>query len=347
MDTTRDMIARLRAQYGRPERQTALIDDSSTITRDRLGDALNARFGGRDVWVYIADFGDAWVVFEIESENSVEAGTWRCDYGLDEDGKIELGERQPVERHVVYRPVQRAFLSTVDDRTFLTAPVQLAKEQSSSPAQILWLQGRLVGGEKANRNGAMWTTADLEMGKPSVPNTPLNWLHEGRHIIGSVTAAELVVPSPLESASSGIAEPYIAATSGVWRWLWPDEARVIEQAAAQGSLWYSMECIAREIACVGDNGCGESYDYVQVMKYGSACQHILERSSTRRMVDPTFLGAAVIVPPVRPGWADADLELMSAAHDLAEVAHARVGDNGMNSTEWESLMVQVIAHARA
>jgi hypothetical protein len=29
---------------------------------------------------------------------------------------------------------------------------------------FLWIQGRFVGAEKANRNGAFWKTEDLELG---------------------------------------------------------------------------------------------------------------------------------------------------------------------------------------
>lgn len=338
-----ETIERLRAYYGRPEH--ALVGDSVDFTRDALRDAIGARWGGQHRWVYVHDFGEGWVAWGVEDESGVTTD-FRATWTL-EDGVVVIGEAEEVERRTVWEPTtQKAFLSLVDGKPILTAPVGLDLTKAATPnPHYLWLQGRLVGGEKANRNGAFWATADLEVGLPTVNHGPLNWLHEGRHVIGSIVASELIRPA-VEVAGEP-AEPHIRAASAVWRWLWPDEARVIEMAADQGSLWYSMECVAREVSCMGDTGCGQTFDYAAVMTGNAGCQHIAERSSTRRLVDPTFLGAAVIVPPVKPGWADADLTLMQTAASLAETAHAQVGDNGMDVQQWEALMAAVVVNTRA
>ena len=118
---------------------------------------------------------------------------------------------------------------------------------------------RFVGAEKANRNGAFWSTADLELGELSVRNGPLNWLHEARHVIGTIADTRLVQRD--EQTASDLDQPYIEAASAIWKWIYPDEAWVIEQASDANKLWYSMECISKEVACAGESGCGAEASY--------------------------------------------------------------------------------------
>ena len=47
---------------------------------------------------------------------------------------------------------------------------------------------------------------------------------------------------------------HIVATAAVWRFLFPKEAQTIERAAQGGDLYYSMECISRQVACVDTPG---------------------------------------------------------------------------------------------
>jgi len=136
--------------------------------------------------------------------------------------------------------------------------------------------------------------------------------------------------------------------AAVWRWIFPDESYVLEQASDQRKLWYSMECVSREVACMGENGCGATVPYMDAISNGpNVCVHVRERSSTRRFVDPTFLGGAVIVPPVRPGWADADARVMREAASLAEKAYEQAGQPDMTASQWEALMAEVVGFARA
>lgn len=244
---------------------------------------------------------------------------------------------------------QRAFLTVVDGKAVVTAPAKTwGFEKASTPnSKMLWVHGAFVGAEKANRNGALWTTKDLEVGEPTVRYGPLNWLHEERHIIGAIADSKLVTPET-EAASvfGGITDPYIAAAATVWKWIWPDESRVVEMASEAGQLWFSMECFAEQIECAGEGSCGESFDYVQVVRAQAGCEHIRERSASRRMVDPTFLGGAVIVPPVRPGWGEARAEVMAEAASLAEDAYEQAGEPDMPAAAWEQLMAHVVEFAR-
>lgn len=255
------------------------------------------------------------------------------------------------------------FLTEIAGRVILTAPAHTFTEADDLPKELaerwssradsgsrfnLWLQGRFVEAEKANRNGAYWSTEDLQFGEMSVRNGPLNWLHEEKTVIGTIADNALVMPENTERAElTPGPRPYIAAASAVWRWVHPDKVKAIEAASDAGRLYYSMECIAREMSCQSDQthvGCGKSFDYVTAMTNPRAtCEHIAAKSSARRMVDPSFLGGAVIVPPVQPGWAGASVEVIRSAASLAEQTEQAMGD--MRASEWEQLMASVVRYA--
>lgn len=265
----------------------------------------------------------------------------------------DVRDRAFVEAEATELPKERAFLTEVAGRTILTGPASvMGIEKAMTPNEhFLWMQGRFVGAEKANRNGALWTTADLEVGEPTVRYGPLNWLHEAKHIIGTLADQRLVQPS-VEQAAEGV-QPHIWTLSPIWKWVYPDEAYVVEQASDAGKLWYSMECVSKEVECVGDGGCGAKASYTEYLKaskssYGSSpavCSHMREKSAIRRFAEPTFLGGAVIVPPVRPGWADADASVLRQAALLSEKAFEDAGQPDMTASEWEHVMADVLLFA--
>lgn len=187
------------------------------------------------------------------------------------------------------------------------------REVARGPSPHLWVAGRYVGADEPNRNGAFWSSADLEMGEPTVANGPVNWLHEERHIIGAIAGSKLV--SREAASESGLGQ-HIVALSAVWPWLYPDESNLIRQASEAGSLWFSMECVSREVACI-DESCGKALTYREYMtEKASRCEHM---ATGRRFVDPVFEGVGIIVPPVRPGWADSDARVtMEQAEGLVE-----------------------------
>lgn len=244
----------------------------------------------------------------------------------------------------------KAFLTEVNGRTLLTAPANVFTSETEKALHankhFLWMQGRFVGAEKANRNGAFWKTEDLELGELTVRHGPLNWLHEARHVIGTIASTQLITRE--QAADRDVEQPYIQAASAIWRWIYPDEAWVVEQASDAQKLWYSMECISEEVACVGDNGCGAKASYGDYMQgKGGTCAHMVEKSATRHFANPTFLGGAVIVPPVRPGWAEADATVMRQAAGLAEHAFEQAGKPDVAASEWEQLMAQVVRFSGA
>lgn len=263
------------------------------------------------------------------------AARLRAHYGRDQLAQRELVVTSATAEAPTHE-LARAFVTEVDGHTLLTSRVERAADDDSF---LLWLDGRFVGGEKANRNGAFWSVGDLEFGAPTVPGGPLNWLHEERKVVGVLASATL--HNDREAAND--IGPHISAKSAVWKWVWPGEVRAIREAAEAGSLYYSMECISREVACMAPE-CETVVGYMQTMGGAEeACEHIRQRSAARRFIDPVFLGGAVILPPTRPGWADANVELMRQGSSLAERAEASMGD--ASSREWERLMASLVSFA--
>lgn len=237
------------------------------------------------------------------------------------------------------------------DSLFLTGPaVTLSPEKAAAwekaataNPQYTYLQGRFVEADNPNRNNAYWTTQDLEMGQPTVANGPLNWLHDDQHIVGVLTDSELVYR---ERAAQGEVGTHITAMAVVWKFLYPRETQMIEKASADRSLWYSMECTSQTVTCIdspGRPGCGGTFPYAQVqLEPTKVCNHLREKSSVRRFGDPTFLGGAVIIPPVVPGWGDANAAVMRQAAAISERAHLT---EQLTETEAASMVAMVLRYA--
>jgi HK97 family phage prohead protease len=68
--------------------------------RDMLRNALGDKFAtGEDEWVYLEDFGDDWVVYELKNE------MLRCSYSIDGD-KVTLGKPETVTSQTTYVPME-------------------------------------------------------------------------------------------------------------------------------------------------------------------------------------------------------------------------------------------------
>jgi hypothetical protein len=231
----------------------------------------------------------------------------------------------------------------------LTAPAsvlgldeQKAWEKAAAPnPHVAYLHGRFVEADAPNRNNAFWSTEDLELAQATVTNGPLNWLHDEKHIIGTLTDSKMVYRETADDVGN-----HIQAMSAIWKFIYPRETEVIEKASASHTLWYSMECTSETVTCIdgpGRPGCGDTFPYKTVMREpAKVCQHIREKSSIRRFNQPTFLGGAVIIPPVRPGWGKADATIMRQAAEVTE--HNHLSDL-LDRPDAEQMVAMVIAYA--
>lgn len=234
-----------------------------------------------------------------------------------------------------------SFALEADGRVIIASPVEAAEESSSK--WTLDFRGRLVEAEKANLNGAFWTQKDLEFGLPSVAHGPLNWGHDPKEIVG--TLLNPVMVSAEQAANEGVG-PHIQTGARFWSYLSPERANMLRKYIDEGRAWFSMECIASQIECRGPNGCGSVMSYADAAnKTERACQHVRERSSHRRFVQPVFQGAAVIVPPQRPGWASAAITgLVQNAERQLEAANLSV--DGLSDEDAVAMVTAILQWAK-
>ena len=225
---------------------------------------------------------------------------------------------------------------------------------------VMWIAGDFVEADNPNQNTQFWTAGDLELAEYTIRYAPLNMVHKFQTPVGFYAATQTV---KLErDAASEDAEPQgtmkIQALSGLWTHIFPFEAAQAEAANDEGLLFYSMECRGTHLTCGTDEarglkGCGETFEYMAVDTH---CDHLQERSSVRHIVNPTFRGGALIVPPVKPGWKNASASILeesvlqeaAAYAEQTETLYNMVNATGrdLSPSAWEHLMAQVVGSAR-
>lgn len=223
---------------------------------------------------------------------------------------------------------------------------------------IRWVLGKFVEANKANLNKQYWDLDHLRMAQPTIAHAPMNMLHHAHNIVGTFVATEMLYPMGDEAEGSEAREaayehenPYIEALGAFWKWLFPNELQVVEAAHNCGSLFFSMECIAKTITCAGEVGCGMEFAYAGP-RSESYCEHLNSGQGIKQLNHPIFVGGALIFPPERPGWAGAEIKDLSSLvkeHQvLAERAYAEVSGEAphLSPKEWEYLMTMVLAHAK-
>ena len=237
---------------------------------------------------------------------------------------------------------------------FLAAPAALVNDThetaSSWAAQhivandaIKWVVGKYVEADNANSNGQYWSLEDLRVAQPTINNTPMNMLHKPRNVVGAWLHNEMIYPTD-EAAEE--ANPYIEVLGAFWKYYFPEELAVVEAAFEEGNLFLSMECVAETITF--DNGeREETFEYKGPfhVDYGDWNK---DSSAIRKLNQPTFLGGALIVPPVAPGWKRADVKdlsnLVKCHAALAEQTFEAVAASAphMDDTQVEGVTLELL-----
>jgi hypothetical protein len=227
------------------------------------------------------------------------------------------------------------FVTERNGKAYVTAraqivsdPEELAREYAFAMSEeklnpaFLWISGRYVQGEKANRNGQFWTTSDLKNSEYSIKYTPLNVLHESE-AVGVFVETKLVH----REAAAGESEllPEIQALSALWAHNYPQIADAARAAHEKGQLWYSMECVGEAKQCLT---CNRTFEW----SAATFCEH-MESSATspRRLINPLFQGGALIFPPTKPGWDEAEIE------EVANATNEYADRNDHDAREYEAL----------
>lgn len=173
-----------------------------------------------------------------------------------------------------------------------------------------YILGKYAEADNPNRNHQFTEAAQLEAGMGGLVYSPLNINHTNQ-IVGNFIAANMAHPSDEQSAA-GI-HPHMEALSVFWKERTdPETLKDVEKAHSSNSLFYSMEARPESLKCDGEKGCGQEMAYVARFDT-SYCVHMNNPSmgALRNMQNPKFLGGALIVPPVKPGWSNASIEEIS------------------------------------
>jgi len=215
---------------------------------------------------------------------------------------------------------------------------------------IKWMLGNFVEADRPNNNGHIFPLADLtDYGVATIPNKPLNMLHHARYVVGSMVAAEMVDGVP---QADGEQHPVVEVLSGLWANIFREEASLINKAHQEGSLYYSMECLPGKVACP-EAGCGVTAAW-EGFESPNYCAHMnASRVSKKMLHQPHFGAGAAIVPPVLPGWSNADIKdiqsMLKEHAEKAEALYADLQDDAphLGPKEWERLMKEIIALAES
>jgi hypothetical protein len=209
-----------------------------------------------------------------------------------------------------------------------------------------WIIGKFVEAEKANNNRQYFSLDGLRMAQPTIAHAPMNMNHSGRRIVGAYVATDFVYPTGSEEEAAAF-NPFIEALAVFWAAHFPEDWNEVEKAHAEGHLYYSMECVPSHLKCAGENGCNQEFEYAGRTS-PSYCQHLNQGASEKFLVNPHFTAGACIVPPVRPGWNNADVHSLVANHaDAADRVYAEVAQDmdHLGPREWELMMVELLAMA--
>lgn len=256
-------------------------------------------------------------------------------------------------------------------RVYLTNVARLVRSRDDVPQElaadwatqeqnpfIKWIAGNFVESDRPNRNKQFWTAGDLEVAEYTIRGAPLNMVHKTRQPVGFFQDTHKVAVSHDDEDGEGdeasddeVSPLRIEALAGMWTHLFPFEAALVDAADEKSLLYYSMECRGTHIICAGEQGCGEKFEY---LKPDTHCEHLKDRASIRHIVNPTFRGGALIVPPVRPGWSEAHASVfkeavMQEAAKFAEQnedAYAAAQAHGdLTPAAWEHMMATIISLA--
>lgn len=227
---------------------------------------------------------------------------------------------------------------------------------------LAWVLGNFVCADTPNYNGHIFPLEDLKASYPAIANRPLNLVHNHHQIVGVFAGAELVYPTtmsataPPAEAASAPQVPYVEAVAAFYKFYFPDTFNVVKDAHAQGNLFFSMEAVPKTLTCAGNGdgstGCGREFAYKGRLDE-SYCDHLREPGAHRVMNKPRFTAGALVLPPSRPGWKDADITELSRLMD-----HHLYGDelemaleqgatefSNLSAQQWEEAMASLVSLA--
>jgi hypothetical protein len=219
-----------------------------------------------------------------------------------------------------------------------------------------YLVGKYVEAGKPNQNNHYWSFADLKASQDTIRYSPLNMLHVPHKVVGSFIDTEMVYPTGEAEAKAQdyqYLNPYVEALAVMYRYYFPSIMPDIRAAHEEGSLFISMECVAETVSCIGPMGCEATFEFAGV-RSDTYCAHINSGASVTALNKPHFLGGALIIPPVRPGWQGANVDDLLAAgltdHKELVSCHAQGIYESLqqelphlDAAQWEYMMAAILS----
>lgn len=246
----------------------------------------------------------------------------------------------------------RARLVSHDDKTIRAWSERHVRQDPD----IKWILGNFVEAERANSNGHTFPLADLFVSQRTLDLKPLNMVHHPQYIVGAFAGGQMLSPQGEvveasdyllddELISADLGMPFMEAVAAFWYRNWPEEHEVIQRAHNEGQLFYSMEAIPETITCSTPE-CAMTAKYMG-HEHESYCEHMNGITGPKRLDKPVFSGGAIIVPPVQPGWKNADIKEISKlvaqrGFDFEKI----VADSQPEELEvviWEQMMANLLS----
>lgn len=208
-----------------------------------------------------------------------------------------------------------------------------------------WILGHYVEASNANQNKQYFSLEDLQKNHDSLNNTPLNLNHTSQ-IVGTFVANDITYP---KEDQAGVVNPHMEALSVFWKNRNPDLYVTVDAAHRDGALYYSMENAPEKIRCGGEFGCGQSFEFAGRTNT-NYCEHLNKGPSSgaeRHYENSCFMGGALIVPPVQPGWNRANIKEISEYmedSDKAQELYDDISDLSpdLEAHQWEDLMFRLL-----
>jgi ribosomal protein L29 len=163
----------------------------------------------------------------------------------------------------------------------------IASKKEAKDKDLMYISARYVHeGENKNKDG--FTSEDLEFAYTTAIYKPINIGHSDSKIVGTIYDAELV-----SAEESGNGKLGMKVEGVIYRWLFPKEAKLIEDKYAEGKLRVSMETWFDKVSC---SVCGQEFGAED--KY---CEHLESRFKSdgvfRILKSPTFAGLGIVDNP--------------------------------------------------
>lgn len=226
---------------------------------------------------------------------------------------------------------------------------------------LKWIVGNYIEADRQNSNGHYFPLPDIPAGIETLRGKALNMLHRERYVVGHYVGAQLLDENGIEMTAEdvaaraegsddskdikAVARPTVEAVAAFHWTRFPGEFEDIQMAHSLGSLYFSMESIPKEVSCLT---CDKrvAFDGLESETY---CSHMNGPVGPKRLHEPRFLGGAIIIPPVKPGWSQAEIKtiarkMVEEDEDSVQALYSSFEETSphLNPETWEALMMQVV-----